>query len=343
MAVSRPPRDREPESQQPTPPSAGDVRASRRRRGLGGFKPRQEKQSRAGVIAVLGHVALGLFLLRAITFDTRFENLFDFGSNRPVQEQLTYIETAPVPAEEVPPPVVDQPPREQPPEPAESRGPVLGEGGAGPEPEVVAAPRLTAPSDSSAVSRLGPNEAAVVGVVPRADPRLWTVADLASLRATVRAAALAGDASGYTGARELDSVITYTLAAARDSLDSLAVVQAVGPLTADWTRKDGNGGTWGMDSKGIRLGKVTVPSVLLGYLLGSIPALSGNPIAADRARRLSLAQSDIARFRTSGPGNSQFKMLVQELRERRDRERDARRKLIASPQANAPGDPPPDR
>ena len=339
MAASRPPLDREPDLQ--PPPSAGDAGGPRKRRAVGGFTPQKERRSRAGLIAVLGHLALGLFLLRAITFDTRFEDLFSFADGEPVQERLTYIETPPEEEEQAPPPEAP-PQREQPPEPAVNRGPVLGEGGGVPAPQPVEPPRLVAPADSSAVSRLSPNEAAVVGVVPRADDRLWTMDDLASLRASVRAAALAGDASGYTGARELDSVITYTLAAAKDSLDSLAVVQALGPLTADWTRKDGNGGTWGMDSKGIRLGKVTVPSVLLGYLLGSIPALSGNPIAADRARRLSLAQSDIARFRTSGPGNSQFKMLVEELRERRDREREARRKLITTPRGGNgdPDDPP---
>ncbi len=225
---------------------------------------------------------------------------------------------------------------------------MLGEGGGSPAIPNPSPPRLVAPSDSSPARVLSAAEAAVTGVVPRGDARLWTLADLMSLRDEVRAIAdgRAGNGlgDGIAGARQLDSVITWTLASARDSLDSLAVVQNMGPLVANWTRTDSKGGKWGMDASGIKLGKVTVPSMLIGYLLGSIPALSGNPIAADRARRLSYAQSDIARFRTSGPGNDQFKMLVQELRERRDRERAERRKLIAAPKAQAagPDDPPHD-
>jgi hypothetical protein len=126
--------------------------------------------------------------------------------------------------------------------------------------------------------------------------------------------------------------------AARDSLDSLNVLRAMGATTASWTKKDANGGTWGMDASGLRLGKVTIPSALLGLLpMGAQQAMSGNPTTMERNRRLSYAQSDIARFRESGPGNDQFKMLVQELRERRDRERAARRAQAAKPVTGGPG------
>jgi hypothetical protein len=294
------------------------------------------------VVAVVGHLIVAAILLRAITFDTGFRDYFGFGPDEePTQETLTYVETRPA----VPPPEKEPEraptPRERTSQPAESRGPVLGDPSVG---VVVAPPRLIAPGrDSAAVNRLPANEAAVVGVVPRPDERLWTVGDLRALRDEVRAAADAAR-GGLPGARQLDSVITWAIASARDSLDSLAVVQGMGPRTANWTKTDAKGRTWGVDPSGIRLGRVTSPSALLALLpAGAQQAMGSNPTDFDRARRLSMAQSDIARFRASGPGDATFKSLVQELRERRDRERAARRAANGSvgPVANPAGGGPP--
>jgi len=297
---------------------------------LGAFNPRNQRNPRAVVIAIAAHLVIGIVLLRAITFDTGFQDYFGFETDLRSDERLTLVETVPEPEPE---PAAPRDPAVPAPVSAPSRGPVLA------EPDVAAAPGvLVAPRTDSGtlVSRLPPAESAVVGLVPRADPRLWTMADLESLRKEVREAAQ-GAGGALTGARELDSVITWTLMAARDSLDSLNVLRAMGATTASWTKKDANGGTWGMDASGLRLGKVTIPSALLGLLpLGAQQAMSGNPTTMERNRRLSYAQSDIARFRESGPGNDQFKMLVQELRERRDRERAARR-AQAKPVAGGSG------
>ncbi len=322
----RPPTPQEPSRHPDAPASADAPRARRDRRdrpAVGGFKPGSQRSTRAVAIAVIGHLVLGIVLLRAITFDSGFRDYFGFGSEQPLnQETLTYVETRDEPPES-PAPDVEPTRASQPSAPPVSRGPVLGE-----QPAVVVAapPRLVAPGrDSAAVNRLPANEAAVVGVVPRADERLWTVADLRALRDEVRAAADAAS-GGLPGARALDSVITWALGSARDSLDSLAVIQGMGPRTADWTRKDGKGGTWGVDPSGIRLGKVTIPSALLAFLPTNVQrGMGANPTDYERNKRLSLAQSDIARFRNSAVGNDQFKMLVEELRDRRDRERAARR------------------
>ena len=339
---------RPPEPQEPTPqsdaPAFADVPRGRRERGnrpaVGGFKPGSQRSSRAMVIAVIGHLVLGIVLMRAITFDTGFRDYFGFGVEQPPsQESLTYVETRdeppPAPAPEIDPPRADRPAA-----PPVSRGPVLGEQ---PAAVVAAPPRLVAPGrDSAAVNRLPANEAAVVGVVPRADERLWTVGDLRALRDEVRAASDAAS-GGLPGARALDSVITWAIGSARDSLDSLAVIQGMGPRTADWTRKDSKGGTWGVDPSGIRLGKVTIPSALLAFLPMNVQrGMGGNPTDYERNKRLSLAQSDIARFRSSAAGNDHFKMLVEELRERRDRERAARRAAgagvgpVAAPNGGSP-------
>ncbi len=282
-------------------------------------------------VAVAVHLVLAAVLLHTITFDTSFRDYLGLGRERPVEERITFVQTAP----ETPPPVPAREPAVRAPVSAPSRGPVLGDAGAVPTAPVE---RLAPPvvDSGAAVNRLPPAEAAVVGLVPRADERLWTVGDLRSLRDEVRAEA-DGANGRLPGAREIDSVITWALGSARDSLDSLAVVHSLGPRTASWTKTDSKGGTWGVDASGIRLGKVTIPSALLGLLpMGAQQALTSNPIEAERNRRLSYAQSDIARFRTAGPGNDQFKMLVEELRERRDRERAERRRYIAKPAVVAP-------
>ncbi len=337
MSVLPPTQHQEPERREAdvtATASAAKTPGPARARGsvrLGSFTPRSQRNPRALVIAVAAHLVIGVALLRAITFDTGFRDYFGFEKERPSAERLTLVETVPVVEPE---PVVPRDPAIPAPVSAPSRGPVL----AGPD--VAAAPgALVAPPIDSGtlVSRLPPGESAVVGLVPRADPRLWTMADLESLRKEVREAAQ-GAGGALTGARELDSVITWTLMAARDSLDSLNVLRAMGATTASWTKKDANGGTWGVDAAGLRLGKVTIPSALLGLLpMGAQQVMSGNRTTMERNRQLSYAQSDIARFRESGPGNDQFKMLVKELRERRDRERAARRAQAPKPVVGGSG------
>jgi hypothetical protein len=298
---------------------------------IGGFKPGNQRNPRAVAIAIAAHLVIAVVLLRAITFDTGFRDYFGLAPEQESVERVTFVETTPPP-----PPVPQAAPVTEPAlpaaAPAPSRGPVL----AAPNAVAAAPSPLVAPRTDSGpiVNRLPAAEAAVVGLIPRADSRLWTMTDLRELRDEVRAAT----AGGYAGARELDSVMNWALGSARDSLDSLRVIRGVGATTASWTRKDAQGRTWGVDPSGIRLGKVTIPSALLGLLpLGAQQAMSGNPTSAERARRLSYAQSDIARFRDAGPGNDQFKMLVQELRERRDRERAQKRALNAQPVRPASG------
>jgi hypothetical protein len=289
---------------------------------IGGFKPGNQRNPRAVAIAIAAHLVIAVVLLRAITFETGFRDYFGFAPEQEAIERVTFVETTPPPEPQVAPTEPSLPSAV----PAPSRGPVVA------APNAVASvpgPLIAPRTDSGPiVNRLPAAEAAVVGLVPRADSRLWALADLRELRDEVRAAA----SSGYAGARELDSVMNWALGSARDSLDSLRVIRGVGATTASWTKKDSQGRTWGVDPSGIRLGKVTIPSALLGLLpLGAQQAMSGNPTSSERARRLSYAQSDIARFRDAGPGNDQFKMLVQELRERRDRERAQKRAMNAQP------------
>ena len=324
MAASETPPDR---TSGDETPRRGPLRG---RLSLGPRARRSERNPRAFAVALVLHVAVAVVLLRTITVNTALRTYLGF-DEPVVTETLTLVETAPAEPSEPPPPPPLRDPGVLADRNAPSRGPEL----APPDAPVAAPRRYVEAGDTVGGRVLTAAEAAVVGIKPGGDPRLWAKADLDALQRAVRGAALAG---GVPGARELDSVITATLLAARDSLDSMRVLQTWGPLTASWTKKDANGGTWGMDEKGLRLGKVTIPSALLGLLpMGAQQSMMSNPIQADRNRQVALAQSDIARFRESGPGNDMFKSLVQELRERKDREREERRKINAARAAQDKG------
>jgi hypothetical protein len=313
-----------------TPPPTN--RRARRLQLGRGFDRRAPRNPRAIAVAVLVHLVVAVVLVRTISVNTAFRRYLGLADAPGVQEQLTFVQAAP-PAVAA----VVEPPRPRDPgvvadRNAASRGPEL----APPSAPVAAPIRFVEAGDTVGGRVLSAEGAAVYGLKPGGDPRLWTPADVESLQRALRSASMYG---GVPGARELDSVITVTLLAAKDSLDSLNVLRSWGPTTASWTRKDASGGTWGMDASGIRLGKVTIPSALLALLPAGVQQsmgfAGGNMTAMDRSRQLAAAQSDIARFRESGPGNDMFKSLVDELRERRDREREVRRRLNARAAAEA--------
>jgi len=314
----------------PTPPDQ-ETRRTRRLHLGRGFDQRSRRNPRALVVAVLVHLVVAVVLVRTISFNTAFRRYLGLDPEPTVQQQLTFVE----PAAPAPPAV--EPPRPRDPgivadRNAQSRGPQL----APPDAPVAASRRFVEAGDTVGGRELNAEEAAVFGLKPGGDARLWTRADLESLQRSLRSASLYG---GIPGARELDSVISFTLLAAKDSLDSLNVLRSWGPTTASWIKKDANGGSWGMDAGGIRLGKVTIPSALLALLPANVQQAAGmaggNFTEMDRGRRLAAAQSDIARFRESGQGNDMFKTLVAELRDRRDREREAKRRANARAAADA--------
>jgi hypothetical protein len=294
------------------------------------------KRTPALLIAVGVHVVAAFVLLQALTIRSGWRIDFGFDSE-PREQRVTLVEPTITPT----PTTTTPPPRAAVARGTSTDAPL----GAATTPPA-ASERLIAPRDSGLGRILSPAEAAVVGVKPGGDYRLWTMADLRTLRKDVQEGRTVDDGifSGRGNIRAMDSIIAFALIAAKDSLDSLAVINGNGALIADWTRTDKNGNKWGVDAAGIRLGKVTIPSALLGFLpVGAQQAMSGNRTVAERNRQLAFAQQDIARFRQSGPGNDQFRMLVDELRERRDRERAERRKMMRKPVTDEQGDAPPPR
>jgi hypothetical protein len=287
--------------------------------------------------AVAVNVVAALVLLSAATLDPRFREFLGFDVSEVPEERITFVQTTP---DDAPPPEPERPREPSPTDPARladrnapSRGPELA-----PPDAPVATPqpvrRYVEAGDSIGDRVLTAEDAATFGVRPGGDPRLWTKADVEALQKRVRGLALAG---GVPGARELDSVITVTLlAAAQDSVDSLARARGdYGRQPGDWTKTDKNGGKWGWDQQGIRLGKVMIPtrcSVCCPERRhGRLDV--GNPTAMSREARLSQSRADIMRMSERGMGEAEFKRVVKEMDARRDTER--RERLRAPSASNA--------
>lgn len=184
----------------------------------------------------------------------------------------------------------------------------------------VAAPRLVGPrvvpteirppSPSSKTVTEEPSSGPLVGgggplrgVQPRyADPRLW--------RAPGEIAA-----APKTSAERLDSVITADIGAHNDSLRLAAA--AAGRKPGDWTFEH-NGQKYGIDSKYIRLGPVSIPTAVLALLPLNVGA---NPTVNERERTLTARHDEIFEQAQRGINEADFEKAVREIRERKERER----------------------
>jgi hypothetical protein len=79
----------------------------------------------------------------------------------------------------------------------------------------------------------------------------------------------------------------------RDSIAAAQEIAAGQRKPGDWTVK-GAGGTWGMDPQSIHLGKIKVPTALLGLLTTNLQKnLRSNPNELANERRLAQARQEI--------------------------------------------------
>jgi len=299
----------------------------------GGLAKQDKKSARALTISVGLHVAAGVVLLQFLTFG---HGLSFFGFNKdkePREERLTFVTP---PAPRTPPPVTTVPTKPQTTPPKlltgtpQFRAPTTG-------PEVgtptVSAPVAARPDTGSGgagdpgakgVGALDPN---VRGVKPGyTDARVWRGSGGGG----------AGVAPGRTGAERLDSIMRFAITSTADSLDSLARSQGrTGKKPGDWTKTGPNGEKWGWDQTGIRLGKVTIPNALLALLpMNAQRGMSGNFTDMDRERRLAASRADIMRNSERSLGEAEFQKLVNELRDRREKER---RDRLRAPDASVVG------
>ncbi len=285
--------------------------------------------ARGWLIAGAAHVLVGAVLLRTITFGHGIDGFFSFGEKTPTEERVTWVEPSEPRLE---PKSAAELPKPQPqPLPAEAVKPPIDAAttnqGPPPTPVVVVNPPSSAGGQAGAAadtgsggglagSTVGAVKAELRGVQPAfADPRLWGTA-------------VPGAPERRTGTDRLDSIISYAIVTAADSLEAIARRNGeTGRRPGDWTTRDKDGNKWGWDEGGIRLGKVTIPNALLGLLpMNAQMAMAGNPNAIDRERRLALARQDIMANSRRSVGEAEFRKLVRELRDRKEREYQERQK-----------------
>jgi hypothetical protein len=169
------------------------------------------------------------------------------------------------------------------------------------------------------VGRGGPTK----GIRPSySDPRIWVPP------APVVSAPKSADA-------RMDSVVASGIEHVRDSL----AANTYSPNKferGDWTYEK-NGKRYGIDQQAIRLGKVSIPTALLGLLPLNA---QGNPVAAARDREMASLRAEILYQSARSLNEEEFRRAVKQLRERKERERQQQEKerapkTIAQPDAGS--------
>jgi len=282
----------------------------------GGAVREKQRASRAVLIAVGIHVMVGAVLVQVLTFGHGIPSWLRFGTNeQPLEERLTYVapREQPKPVAQVKPPTTKRATTTRP----SVTTPVTS------GPEVVSAP--SAPRDTGSGAAVGQGSGDGIGA---GDPNVRGIRPGYFDGRVWRDPVVVGNAGGGGGgdrADNLDSIMGFMLTQAADSLDSLNRAQGrTGRAPGDWTKTGKNGEKWGWDSQGIRLGKVMIPNALLALLpLNAATAgrMSGNMTQMDAERRLATSRTDIMRMSERGMGEADFRKIVNELRDRREKER----------------------
>ena len=326
MSTIPPSRDRQAAGgdRPPAPPVGGSSapEPTRKRTSLsararsGGAVREKQRSSRAVLMAVGIHVVVGAVLVQVLTFGHGIPSWLRFGANEPpLEERLTYV----APREQAKPVAQVKPPTTK--RTTTTRPSVTTPFTSAPD--VVSAP--SAPRDTGSGAAVGQGDGSGIGA---GDPNVRGVRPGYFDGRVWRDPVVVGNAGGGGGgdrADNLDSIMGFMLTQAADSLDSLNRAQGrTGRKPGDWTRTGKNGEKWGWDSQGIRLGKVMIPNALLALLpLNAATAgrMSGNMTQMDAERRLAASRSDIMRMSERGMGEADFRKIVNELRDRREKER----------------------
>ncbi len=341
MAVLPPPSDDTSASGPTDETRTSEPRSGRRKRGavsdrarLGGANGREKRSAKALSVSIGLHAIAAVVLVQLLTFGHGLSGFLGLDKEKDAREErITFVSPRqPKPPEVAPKskPAVEQPTTDQPRLRPPTTGPVLGTPADAPSAEPAPTRADTGSGLAAGAEPVGALDPNLRGVKPGYnDVRVWRGAGGGG----------AGAAPGRNGAERLDSIIGYAIGAAADSLDSLARAQGrTGRKPGDWTKTGPDGQKWGWDGTGIRLGKVTIPNALLGLLpLNAQRGMSGNFTEIQRDKRLALAREDIMRNADRALGEAEFRKLVGELRDRRERER--RDRLRAPDASIAPAKP----
>lgn len=151
------------------------------------------------------------------------------------------------------------------------------------------------------------------------DPRVWIPPGL-SVRGP------------KTNTERLDSVVAADFQRLEDSLTAST---PAGRKAGDWTvTRDGK--KYGIDQQYIHFGKFSLPTAILALLPINV---QGNPAALERARRLLQIRGEIQEQAARMQRDDDFRAAVQELRQRKERERAEKKAAAVQPVAPAPVKP----
>ena len=309
---------------------AAPAAPSRRARSLGRRSAAGRPRRSPGAIAtsVVLHGALTLFLVQALELPAPLTRFFTRGPAEFPVERVAFVE-----------------PRRPAPEPEPAPAGPARPAPAAPVPTAPrpAPPRLVAPVDVP--DGVAPAPAAPATPTPVDDGRgvVGAGGDVGGLPG-----AAAGLRPSYTGSvvwrrplfdyetpanlsERLDSAVRGDLAAVRDSI----MREATRRRPTDWTFER-NGQRYGIDERFIRLGRISIPTALLGLLPVQQQA---NPTDLDRARRSQQLGGESRDQARRSAANDDFDARVKSIRERRDRER-AERRGRATGQGTSTASPP---
>lgn len=260
--------------------------------------------SRPLVVSLAIHAVVITFFVQALVMRHPLLDVFGRTQRRSPPEAIERIGFVQLPRPGTPPPA--EPPRAG----GDGRSRVASRT---PVPRIIA-PRAVptalppAPRTPSRVSE-GPSSGPLVGgggplrgVQPRySDPRLWVPGG----------AVVTAPKRGVAG---LDSIIAEDVAAYNDSV---AAARGSGRAPGDWTFERG-GRRYGIDSRFIRLGPVSIPTAVLALLPLNI---TGNPTTMERDRTLTANHNEIFAQAQRGMNEADFRRAVREIRVRKERER----------------------
>ena len=279
------------------------------------------RRVRSAVISVGLHALLAVALWQVLQFPRALGYFLDQPGATPSVERLRFLRVAPARVTAPAVPRSFAPPRRTPvPLPSGEASSVTQPAAAPVAPLVaptevptrlppaVAGSAITGPSSGPLITGRG----AVRGVQPGyTEPRIWIESP------AVTGPALEGDA-------KLDSAVSAIILAYRDSVIAGTYLPSKFER-GDWTHTTKDGKKYGIDQRFIRLGKVSIPTALLGLL--PMNQLQGNPIANERQRRLDAMRVEILAQAEQAMNEEEFRRAVRQIRERKERERkDAEKK-----------------
>lgn len=172
-------------------------------------------------------------------------------------------------------------------------------------PPITPAPRAPTTGEEPGTGPLVGGGGPTKGIRPSfSDPRLWNAPDAPLV------------AAPKSSKQRLDSVIVAEIGKYRDSMTA-NTYEPNKFEKGDWTT-NGPGGKWGIDKQAIRLGKVSIPTVLLGLLPLNV---TQNPTTYEREKSLATMRADIQYHAQSAMTEDEFRKAVKRIRERKERER----------------------